>query len=75
MTALDDDRLVSLAEAATYLGVSKKSIYAWRARGIGPRGFRLHGGLVRFRLSDLRDWVDAQAAESPSTTTGRDGSV
>lgn len=69
-----DDRLVTIDEAAAYLGCTRRTLYTWRSRGRGPRGIRLHHGGVRYRVSDLLSWVEAQAAESPSTT-GRDGSV
>ena len=53
------ERLMSAQELADYLDVPLKTIYAWRYRRQGPRGFRV-GRHVRFRLSDVHHWVAAQ---------------
>lgn len=63
-------RLLSAQELADYLDVPLKTIYAWRYRGQGPRGFRV-GRHVRFRWSDVQQWVSEQLdKDSPG---GRDG--
>lgn len=46
-------------ELADYFDVPLKTIYAWRYRGQGPRGFRV-GRHVRFRLTDVQLWVSDQ---------------
>lgn len=51
--------LLSAQELADYLDVPLKTIYAWRYRGRGPRGFRV-GRHVRFRLTDVQLWVSDQ---------------
>jgi excisionase family DNA binding protein len=43
-----DDRLLSVEELADYLEVPVKTIYTWRHRNTGPKGFRV-GKHVRFR--------------------------
>lgn len=53
------ERLLSAQELADYLDVPLKTIYAWRYRGRGPRGFRV-GRHVRFRLTDVQLWVSNQ---------------
>jgi excisionase family DNA binding protein len=53
------ERLLSAQELADYLDVPLKTIYAWRYRGQGPRGFRV-GRHVRFRLTDVQLWVSDQ---------------
>ena len=53
------ERLLSAQELADYLDVPLKTIYAWRYRGQGPRGFRV-GRYVRFRLSDVQHWVSGK---------------
>jgi excisionase family DNA binding protein len=53
------EHLLSAQELADYLDVPLKTIYAWRYRGQGPRGFRV-GRHVRFRLSDVQHWVSDQ---------------
>ena len=48
-------RLLSVKEAADYMGVNPKTVYAWVAQG------RLHclraGNRIRFRLCDLERWL------------------
>lgn len=60
-----DDRLLTLQELADYLGVSASTIYNRRYRGENmPRSIRV-GGRVRYRQSDVLDWLEAQADELP----------
>lgn len=54
------EHLLSTKELAEYLAVPVQTIYAWRARGDGPRGFRV-GRHVRFRAEDVEAWLDRQA--------------
>jgi excisionase family DNA binding protein len=51
----DDDWLLTPHLVAELLACSAKVVYAWAARGLLP-SVRL-GRLVRFRLSDVRDFV------------------
>lgn len=57
------DDLLSVDQLAQYLGVSKSTIYGYRYRNCGPRGFRLAGGNgpVRFRKSDVDSWLAENA--------------
>lgn len=56
------DRLLSVAELADYLEVPVKTIYTWRHRNTGPKGFRV-GKHVRFRWVDVQTWVTERIAE------------
>ena len=53
---------LNIAEAATYLGIAKSTLYTWRTRrpGFGPRAVKA-GGALRYRRSDLDAWIDAHA--------------
>ncbi len=53
------DRLLTVEHLADYLGVPVATIYAWRHRREGPRGFRV-GKYVRYRMSDVQDWIEDQ---------------
>lgn len=55
----DSDRLLSVNELADYLGVPAKTLYAWRYRREGPRGFRA-GRHLRYRWSDVQLWIEDQ---------------
>ena len=45
--------------AARIIGASAPTLRRWRHEGCGPKFCRL-GGLVRYKLSDLRAWAQAQ---------------
>ncbi len=57
--------LLSVEELAGYLGVPVATIYDWRVDGKGPRAIHV-GRHVKFAVSDVRAWVDAQREPSPS---------
>jgi len=52
------DPLLTIDEAANYLAIPKATLYTWRTRrvGFGPRAIKM-GGCLRFRRSDLDDWI------------------
>ena len=56
------DRLLSVEELADYLEVPVKTIYTWRHRNTGPKGFRV-GKHLRFRWRDVQTWVAERIAE------------
>lgn len=56
------ERLLSVEELANYLEVPVKTIYTWRHRNTGPKGFRV-GKHVRFRWSDVQAWVAQRIAD------------
>ena len=53
-------RLLRERDAADYLGVTDSTLQKWRYLGLGPRYIKIggnHGRAVRYRLSDLTDYV------------------
>ncbi len=59
------DELLSPHDLAGYLDVPVKTVYGWRHRGLGPAGFRV-GRHLRYRRSDVEDWISAQLETSAS---------
>ena len=57
-----DDEIMSPAGLAEYLHVPLNTVYAWRARGDGPRGARV-GKHVRYRKCDVDAWLASRADE------------
>ena len=53
----DDDRLLTVDEVISELGVSRAAFYRWRRQGRGPVTVRLPGGGLRVRRAALRAWV------------------
>ena len=55
----DSSRLLHTKEAALYLGVSSAILERLRGLGEGPPYIHPTGGrIVRYRLSDLQDWLE-----------------
>ena len=57
-------RLLSIPELAKYLGVPIATIYRWRYTQEGPVGYRV-GRHVRYRLTDVERWLEAQRDARP----------
>lgn len=52
---------LTLSEAAVYIGVSEKTLYAWYESDRGPKAAKL-AGRIRYRRTDIDDWTDAELA-------------
>lgn len=55
-----EDRLMTLSEVSDLLGVPIATLYGWRYRGEGPRGYKI-GRLVRYRRAAVEAWIESQA--------------
>jgi predicted DNA-binding transcriptional regulator AlpA len=67
------NELLSQRQVAMRLGVSARTIEGWRARGVGPPFLRLSARAVRYRSSDLEQWLDRRrVADEPGLDTLRD---
>jgi excisionase family DNA binding protein len=60
MRDVDENLFLSPEDLATELGLPVGTVYSWRYRGLGPRGFKV-GRHVRFRRSDVEAWLETQA--------------
>ncbi len=58
-TQLVGDKLLTIPEVAEMLRSTDATLRYWRHIGTGPRSFRV-GRHVRYRLSDVLDWVEEQ---------------
>lgn len=61
-----DDRLLTFEELADILGCSAGHLRNLKYRGRAPIAVKL-GRSVRFRLSDVRAWIDARVEETGET--------
>lgn len=52
-------KMLSVRELAELLQVPAATIYRWRSRGEGPRGYRI-GKHVRFRRVDVEAWLESR---------------
>ena len=60
-----DRPLLNQTQAAEFLAVSTRTMEGWRCRGGGPRFVRV-GRRVRYRLVDLREWIEQRTFRSTS---------
>lgn len=59
------ERLVDEGAAADILGVSVRTLQAWRVKGGGPVFVRV-GRAIRYAISDLNTWIAGRKASSTS---------
>lgn len=65
------EALVTQAELAQYLGVPETTLEQWRSRGGGPDYVKVGARHVRYRLSEVNAWMDAErAARKGLASTG-----
>lgn len=72
------DALLTPVQAAEFLGlldrrgnVSSETLAQWRSQGRGPRYIKLEKRLVRYRRSDLENYLTTHSVERPSVRTVR----
>ena len=58
--------LIGEKAAADFLSVSVRTVQAMRVRGGGPRYVRMSARCIRYRRSDLRDWLEDKLRTSTS---------
>ncbi|MGK7346049.1 MAG: helix-turn-helix transcriptional regulator [Candidatus Nitrospinota bacterium M3_3B_026] len=61
-----ESRLLTEKEAADHLQLSVKTMQRWRYLCSGPRYLKLNGS-IRYRLSDLDEWVGANVCDTTDT--------
>jgi predicted DNA-binding transcriptional regulator AlpA len=59
-------KVLNRRDAIKHLGVSERSFQRLEARGDGPPKTRLSKGRIGYRVSDIREWLDARR-EAPSS--------
>ena len=64
-------RMIDTAEAAELLGMSRQTLYNWRNLGIGPQFYVLERGAVRYRVSELEEYLENCANRRPRARRGR----
>ena len=62
----DPDSLIRQEEAALILGVSPRAMENFRYRGRGPSYVKISARCIRYRRSDLRDFIEERVRTSTS---------
>ena len=65
ITETHRDTLLNETQAADYLGLSVRTLQAWRVRGGGPQYSKLCRA-VRYSRDELTNWVAAQSRSHTS---------
>jgi len=60
--------LLTTIQAAEILSLKPRTMESWRFCGRGPRFIAISTRAVRYRLSDITEWIDAHARISTSDT-------
>ena len=66
---MNDERLLREKPAAKYMDLSVRTLQAWRHRGGGPRFIRISSRCIRYRKSDLDEWLESRRVRSTSERT------
>ncbi len=65
MSDHNQSTFMTTKQAAALLGLKPNTLEIWRLRGCGPRFVKLNRA-VRYRLTDLESFVEAQTRQSTS---------
>jgi hypothetical protein len=65
MAVLYPDQLLTQDDLAPRIKVQTKTLEAWRYRGGGPKFVRV-GRLIRYRPSDVQEWLTSRTVHSTS---------
>lgn len=60
---LMDERVLS-----DMLGVSVRTVQAWRVKGGGPTFIKINNRLVRYRQSEVEEWLTSLTAANTSVS-------
>ena len=55
---LETKMVMTVAEAAEYLGLAQSTLNKWRCVGGGPKYLKM-GKAVRYRMIDIQKWLEA----------------
>lgn len=61
-----ENQLVPEMEAANLLGLSIRTLQNWRVRGGGPRFVRISSRCIRYRITDIEEWIAARTCANTS---------
>jgi predicted DNA-binding transcriptional regulator AlpA len=59
----ENDRLLTPAQVAEILAVSRGMLAVWRHRGVGPRHVQLSPRTPRYRAADIVAYVDSHTLD------------
>jgi predicted DNA-binding transcriptional regulator AlpA len=60
------DGLIDEKQAAVLLGYTVRALQNWRVRGGGPKFVKVSARSIRYRRSDLINWIEARTVSHTS---------
>ncbi|MCG4260281.1 helix-turn-helix domain-containing protein [Acetobacter senegalensis] len=69
----DEIRIYSEAQAADFLGMSRRTLQNMRQTGDGPAFVKISARRVGYSLSSLKTWVASRSVQSTAQATVRFG--
>lgn len=51
------NEIMTAADLAEYLRINRNTAYRWRRKGIGPQSLIIGCRSIRYRRTDVDDWV------------------
>ena len=61
------EKLLDTSNVSELLGVTKNTLQIWRHQGKGPKYIKLSKRAVRYRESDVVEWVNHSMIETECT--------
>lgn len=65
-------RLLTPKEASEFLGIPEGTLAQWRSQRRGPAFVKMEGRLVRYRASDLEQYITSRIVETEVSLANRD---
>lgn len=69
MLADCQEPLLNTKSAAKFLHISWRTLEGLRASGRGPKFVKFDGRIVRYRPSDLKEWIESRIRVSTTENT------
>ena len=61
-----DDSLLTQKQVSKILGVQTRTLESWRIRGGGPKFVRISARCIRYKIAEIREWIDKRTKSSTS---------
>lgn len=58
MNTSENEKLMTENEVSEALGIKPRTLQCWRLLGQGPKPTKLSSKTIRYRVKDVRDWLD-----------------
>ncbi|TWU08845.1 Prophage CP4-57 regulatory protein (AlpA) [Symmachiella macrocystis] len=60
----NENEFLRMAEVADLMRICRPTLYGWIARGLFPPPLKLGNNVVRYRRSDIDEWIEQHQPQS-----------